>query len=116
MFPIYVDFDDVLSDTTTAFLKILKSEYGKSVNFEDIFTFDLKASFNLSDLEYEHFFHRVHQADEIMAFTPMEGAIRTLEEWISLAIKSRSSPADSPAHMKPHWIGSLNTTCLTIPL
>ncbi|MGD9241156.1 MAG: bifunctional metallophosphatase/5'-nucleotidase [Desulfobacterales bacterium] len=84
MLPIYVDFDDVLSDTTSGFLKILKHEYGKSVNFEDIFTFDLKTSFNLSDSEYEHFFHRVHQADVIMAFTPMEGAIRTLEEWIKL--------------------------------
>ena len=84
MLPIYVDFDDVLSDTTSGFLKILKHEYGKSVNFEDIFTFDLKASFNLSDSEYDHFFHRVHQADVIMAFTPMEGAIRTLEKWIAL--------------------------------
>jgi hypothetical protein len=84
MLPIYIDFDDVLSDTTSEFLKILRSEYGKTVNFEDIFTFDLKASFNLSDSEYEHFFHRVHQADVIMAFTPMEGSIRTLEEWIKL--------------------------------
>ncbi|MGD9182201.1 MAG: bifunctional metallophosphatase/5'-nucleotidase [Desulfobacterales bacterium] len=84
MSPIYVDFDDVLSDTTSAFLKILKLEFGKRVNFEDIFSFDLKASFNLTDSEYEHFFHRVHQADVIMSFSPMEGAIGALEHWARL--------------------------------
>jgi uncharacterized HAD superfamily protein len=82
MLPIYVDFDDVLSDTTSAFLKILQSEFGKSVNFEDIYSFDLKASFNLSDSEYEDFFDRVHQADVIMSFAPMEGAIGALEGWV----------------------------------
>ena len=81
MLPIYVDFDDVLSDTTSAFLEILQGEFGKSVNFEDIFSFDLKASFNLTDSEYEDFFRRVHQADVIMSFAPMEGAIGTLESW-----------------------------------
>ena len=84
MLPIYVDFDDVLSDTTSAFLRILKLEFGKSVNFEDIFSFDLKASFHLTDSEYEHFFHRVHQADVIMSFAPMEGAIGALENWVKL--------------------------------
>ena len=84
MLPIYVDFDDVLSNTTSAFLKILKLEFGKSVNFEDIFSFDLKASFNLTDSEYEDFFHRVHQADVIMSFAPMEGAIGALEDWVRL--------------------------------
>lgn len=84
MSPIYVDFDDVLSDTTSAFLNILKREFGKSVDFEDIASFDLKVSFDLSDSEYAHFFDRVHQADVIMAFPPIEGAIGVLEDWINL--------------------------------
>ncbi len=84
MSPIYVDFDDVLSDTTGAFLKILKLEFGKCVDFENISSFDLKVSFNLSDKEYAHFFERVHQPDVIMAFPPIEGAIGVLEEWIKL--------------------------------
>ena len=84
MSPIYVDFDDVLSDTTSAFLKILKLEFGKSVNFEDIFSFDLKVSFKLTESEYEHFFQRVHQPEVIMAFDPMEGAIGALEDWVTL--------------------------------
>ena len=82
MLQIYVDFDDVLSDTTNAFLKILGREFGKNVNFDDIFSFDLKASFNLSDSEYEDFFQRVHQTDVIMSFAPMEGAIGVLEGWV----------------------------------
>jgi uncharacterized HAD superfamily protein len=84
MSPIYVDFDDVLSDTTSAFLKILKLEFGKSVDFEDIISFDLKVSFKLTESEYEHFFQRVHQPEVIMAFDPMEGAIGALEDWVKL--------------------------------
>ena len=82
--PIYVDFDDVLSDTTTAFLNIVKSEFGKHVDFEDISSFDLKVSFNLSDKEYAHFFERVHQPDVIMAFPLIDGAVGVLEDWINL--------------------------------
>jgi uncharacterized HAD superfamily protein len=81
MLPIYVDFDDVLSDTTGAFLKILEREFGKRVDFDDISSFDLKVSFNLSDSEYAHFFQRVHQAEVIMAFPPIQGAIGTLDNW-----------------------------------
>ena len=84
MLPIYVDFDDVLSDTTRAFLKILKQEFGKRVDFDDISSFDLKISFNLSDSEYAYFFQRVHQAEVIMAFPPIEGAIDVLNDWIKL--------------------------------
>ena len=81
MLPIYVDLDDVLSDTTQSFIDILKREFNKSVNFEDIFSFDLKVSFNLTDSQYEHFFHRAHQPDVIMQFSPIEGAIDVLEKW-----------------------------------
>lgn len=84
MLPIYVDLDDVLSDTTRSFLKILRREFNKSVNFEDVFSFDLKVSFNLTDSEYEHFFHRAHQPDVIMAFSPVEGAIEVLNKWTGL--------------------------------
>lgn len=84
MLPIYVDFDDVLADTTKSFLKILRREFDKSVNFEDIFSFDLKASFDLSESEYEHFFQRVHQPEVIMEFAPIDGAVGVLEEWIKL--------------------------------
>ena len=84
MSPIYVDFDDVLSDTTSAFVKILKREFDKRVGFEDISSFNLKVSFNLSDKEYAHFFQRVHQPDVIMAFPLIKGAIGVLEDWINL--------------------------------
>jgi len=84
MLPVYVDLDDVLSDTTKSFIKILECEFGKKVNFEDIFSFDLKVSFNLTEIEFEHFFQMVHQPDVILEFAPIEGAIGVLEEWTEL--------------------------------
>jgi len=81
MLPIYVDLDDVISDTAELFLSVLNREFGKTVEFEDIFSFDLKVSFNLTASEYDHFFQMVHRPEVIMAFSPIKGAIEVLKEW-----------------------------------
>lgn len=81
MFPIYVDFDDVLSDTACAFIEIVQREFGKTVSFEEITSFDLKSSFGLSQKEYEYFFQLAHQPQEILNFKPIKGAIEVLSKW-----------------------------------
>ena len=84
MLPIYVDLDDVISDTAELLITILNREFGKTVVVEDIFSFDLKVSFGLTDSEYDHFFQMVHRPEVIMAFAPIKGAIDVLEEWAQL--------------------------------
>ena len=84
MLPIYVDLDDVISDTAELFVAILNREFGKTVAFEDIFSFDLKVSFGLTESEYEHFFQMVHKPEVIMAFSPIDGAIDVLKEWTQM--------------------------------
>ena len=81
MLPIYVDLDDVISDTAELFIAILNREFGKTVAFEDIFSFDLRVSFDLTESEYEHFFKVVHTPEVIMAFSPIDGAIDVLKGW-----------------------------------
>jgi uncharacterized HAD superfamily protein len=87
MLPIYVDLDDVLSDTTQTFVEILRREFGKMVAFEDILSFDLKISFGFTQGEYEQFFQMVHQPEVIMNFAPIAGAIEVLSEWSKLGYK-----------------------------
>jgi uncharacterized HAD superfamily protein len=81
MLPIYVDLDDVLTDTTKTFIEVLQHEFGKIVAFEDILSFDLKISFDLTENEYTRFFQMVHQPEVILTFAPIAGAIDVLSEW-----------------------------------
>lgn len=52
---IYVDCDDVISESTSSYIEIIKREFGIDRCFEDIKSFDLKESFGLTQEQYDHF-------------------------------------------------------------
>ena len=81
MLSIYVDLDDVLAKTTCHYVDVLKREFGKTVDFEEISSFNLQESFSLSDSEYEYFFSLVHKPEVILELKPIEGAISVLNKW-----------------------------------
>lgn len=81
MSAIYVDLDDVISETTRHYVKVIEHEFGKSVAFEDITSFDLRESFSLTVREYEHFFELVHKPEIILELEPLEGVIDSLVKW-----------------------------------
>ena len=78
---IYVDVDDVVSKTTDTYVDIVEQEFGKQVAFEDIVTFDLRASFGLTDNEFHYFFDLIHQPDLLLGFEPVEGSVEALVNW-----------------------------------
>lgn len=78
---IYIDLDDVIAKTTCHYIDILKREFGKSVEFESITTFDLQKSFSLSDADYEYFFSLVHEPEIILGLAPVEGALDVINKW-----------------------------------
>jgi uncharacterized HAD superfamily protein len=78
---IYVDLDDVIAKTTCHYVDILKREFGRTVDFEDITSFNLQGSFALSDSEYEYFFSLVHRPEIILELEPIEGAVNALNSW-----------------------------------
>lgn len=78
---IYVDMDDVISETCRSFLRLLRSEFGRRVDFEDVKAFDLTRSFDMSFDELEVFMERAHQPDVLAGMTPMPGALETLAGW-----------------------------------
>ena len=81
MSAIYVDLDDVISETTCHYVKIIEHEFGKTVSFEEVTSFDLKKSFSLTNREYEHFFELVHKPEIILELKPVEGVIDVLHKW-----------------------------------
>ncbi len=84
---IYVDLDDVISMTTDTFVSIVETEFGKNVGFDQIYSFNLKDSFQLNDEEYDHFFSLIHSPDLLMAFKPVKGSVQTLQDWADMGWK-----------------------------
>lgn len=77
----YIDIDDVLAETTRALAQLAREEFGKSVEFEAIFAFDLRRSLDLSETEYVRFMKAAHEEDFLMGIAPAENAAVTLNAW-----------------------------------
>ncbi len=78
---IYVDIDDVLSQTALAFTRILEESFGKRVGLEEITSFDLSVSFDLGPEELDAFMLEAHRPERLMEIEPMEGAVPVLDRW-----------------------------------
>ena len=78
---IYVDVDDVVSKTTETYTRIVEREFGRSVSFDRLTSFDLRKSFRLTDNEFHYFFDLVHQEELLIGFEPVEGAVDSLRAW-----------------------------------
>lgn len=78
---IYVDFDDVLAKTALAFTRLLEETFGKRVALEEITSFDLSKSFDLTQEEIDHFMVEAHRPERLLAVEPMEGAVDVLSAW-----------------------------------
>lgn len=81
MTSIYIDMDDVLAESNQTFLTVLEREFGKKMKYSQITTFDLQASFGLTDEEYTHFFDCIHNPDEMIRHAPVAGARQMLKHW-----------------------------------
>jgi len=81
---IYVDLDDVLSETARAFTGLLEHEFKKRVAFEEMFSFDLRQSFGLNEEELKRFMHLAHIPEFLSALEPIDGAVEALNELAAL--------------------------------
>lgn len=78
---IYVDVDDVLTDSAGTYLEIITEEFGKTATLADMVTFDLQQSFDLTEKEYSHLVAVAHRPEKILAMAPCPGALETLARW-----------------------------------
>ena len=62
---VYIDFDDVLCETAKHFTKIAKELFGIDVPYREVQFFNLKKTFNLSDVQYEEMMIAGHLPDTI---------------------------------------------------
>lgn len=78
---IYIDLDDVVSESTRTYVDIIKQEFGRDVEYEQISIFDLKKSFGLTQTEFDRFFAKAHKADILLSFEPIGGAVDVIKCW-----------------------------------
>jgi uncharacterized HAD superfamily protein len=73
--------DDVLCETAQGFLTLLARTHQRTVAFEEIVSFDLSRSFNLSQAEINEFMERAHEDDVLSDLEPIPGALDGVIEW-----------------------------------
>jgi len=104
--PIYVDLDDVLSETIGALTRLLSDEWNRHVAVDDVRHFDLGRSFGLAPEELEAFMRRAHEPDFLDAIPPRDGAAEVLAEWrergYHVAIMTGRPPAS--AEISRSWL------------
>lgn len=78
---IYVDMDDVITETTRQYLDVARRMFGRTVLYEDIRNFDLKASFGLTDDQFAAFFSEIHERHFLENLPPVPHALPSLARW-----------------------------------
>ena len=79
---VYVDFDDVLCETARSLSLLCARLLNRPVvPYGAIHAFDLRASFNLSETEYETLMSAAHTDAAILSYAPAPNAAETLRAW-----------------------------------
>ena len=79
--PIYVDMDDVLCDTTPSLLALFERTFGRSVDVEDMVSFELNESLQLTPSEFSTLMSLIHEPQELESLPPRPGALETIRGW-----------------------------------
>ncbi len=78
---IYVDIDDVLSETIVRLVELLEHLHDRRIDPNGVEHFDLSKSFGLGDDELDAFMERAHHDDVLLSIAPKSGAAAVLSEW-----------------------------------
>ena len=78
---IYVDIDDVLSETIERLVDLLELIHQRRVDPGAVEHFDLQKSFGLDASQLDAFMERAHDDEVILSIAPMSGAAEVLSQW-----------------------------------
>jgi len=78
---LYVDIDDVLSQTIESLIELLDHLHDRRVDVAEVRHFDLEKSFALDRAEIAHFMDQAHSDEIIESISPTEGAVEVLDSW-----------------------------------
>lgn len=78
---IYIDFDDVLCETARLLLEVSNNEFGRNLLFEEIHSFNIGETFELTEQEVAHVLAIMHKPENLLSIAPIELAAETINNW-----------------------------------
>jgi uncharacterized protein len=103
---IYVDMDDVLCETARALLAIAEREFGKTIRYDQLNTFEVGEACGLEAREIQELFRLAHHPEELLGMAPIEEAVSVLKQWSEagheIAIVTGRPPATYDASIE--WL------------
>jgi uncharacterized HAD superfamily protein len=78
---IYVDMDDVLCETARALLAIAEREFGKTIHYDQLNTFEVGEACGLESREISELFRIAHHPNELLGMAPIAEAAAVLWQW-----------------------------------
>src|SRR5688572_23237530 len=104
---IYVDMDDVLCETARALLTIAERQFGKTIAYDKLNTFEVGEACGLQPHEVAELFRLAHHPDELLGMAPIEEAVSVLRQWSEagheVAIVTGRPPPTYEASIE--WLG-----------
>ena len=79
---IYIDFDDVISETARYFTKLAKELFNIEVPYREFQFFNLQKTFSLTDEQYDELMRVGHLTENLLAYEEAPGASQTINKWI----------------------------------
>jgi uncharacterized HAD superfamily protein len=73
--------DDVLCETARALLAIAEREFGKTIQYDQLNTFEVGEACGLEAREIHELFRLAHHPEELLAMAPIEESVSVLDEW-----------------------------------
>lgn len=80
---IYIDYDDVISETAEHFTVLAKRLFDIDVPYSEVQFFNLQKSFDLSDSQYEELMRVGHFPENLLAYKETVGASATINSWVN---------------------------------
>lgn len=80
---IYVDIDDVVTETARTLCRFAADMFGRSVPYEKVFEFDLQVSFSLDDRQIRELMDFAHSPESLALYPETPGATATVASWIA---------------------------------
>lgn len=80
---IYVDIDDVVTETARTLCRFAADMFGRRVPYEKVFEFDLQVSFSLDDRQIRELMDFAHSPESLASYPETPGATATVASWIA---------------------------------
>ncbi|MDA0322446.1 MAG: hypothetical protein O2923_06980 [Verrucomicrobia bacterium] len=84
---LYIDMDDVLCETARALTALAAREFGKTVELEELTTFNLERALDLTSEQTELLMYKAHQPEILGKLKPRDGALAALTSFVERSIE-----------------------------